>query len=89
MNKPENWEFLPGRLLDTLLWDIDSLDYDSYDSSKSECIDNISNGIISDTNRKIIDAYWKALSLQGFECFVRAEMTAAESLIVNLRALLD
>ena len=88
MHKLEKWESLPGRLLNSILWDIDSLDYDPYESSKAECIDNISNGIISDTNQKIIDAYWKALSLRGFECFVRAELTAADDLIVNLRALL-
>lgn len=82
--KPESWTSIPSKLLETILWDIDSLDYEPYESSKAECINDTTNENVSDINRKIIDAYWKALSNEQFDRFVHNELDAAKALVDDL-----
>lgn len=71
-NKPDWWT-LPSSLLETFLWDIDSLDYEPYEFRISECIHDILNGGVSTVNRRIIDAYWKGLSYEAFMARVKSE----------------
>lgn len=64
--KPESWEQLPGPLLEQLLWDCD-LDYNHWESSKAECIHDITNGNINDDNRRIVNTAWKFMSEDSFK----------------------
>jgi ribosomal silencing factor RsfS len=62
--KPASFNDLPGSLQESFLWDME-LDYDSYESSKAECIHMINVGAdISSTNKMIIANYFKALSVE-------------------------
>ena len=87
--KPESWKTLPYSLLNTILWDIDSLDFCSYESSMAECIDEIENGHISSTNERIINAYWKALSNESFELYVRDQLESVQCQAAALEELLN
>ena len=89
MKKPESWTQLPTGLLKEILWDIDRLDYDSYESSMAECIHDILNENISCTNRKIIDSYWQGLSDESFEVILREELHWAKYHVAALEALLE
>ncbi len=89
VSKPKSWETIPNQLLEDILWDIDDLDYCTYESSKAECINEILNGVVSSTNGKIINAYWKALSDERFENFVRNKLVSAKRLVEQLETLLN
>lgn len=56
--KPATFDDLPGKLQESLLWEID-LDYCSYESSKAEAIHDIMNGQISLTNKGRIESAYK------------------------------
>jgi hypothetical protein len=81
--KPTTWEEVPHSLLHNLLWDMD-LDYDPYESSKAEAIDNIVNGIISQINEGVIKSYWNGLSEKDFQSKVKS---TKEELIRQLELL--
>jgi hypothetical protein len=89
MKKPESWNELPTGLLKEILWDIDRLDYDSFESSMAECIHDILNENISCINRKIIDSYWQELSDESFIGKVREELHWAKHYVAALEALLE
>lgn len=59
--KPESFFDLPNLLQEPLLWDME-LKYDSYDSSKESCIHQITNGFITEANRKIIESHFQNVS---------------------------
>ena len=88
MKKPETWTQLPHRLLEEILWDIEDLEYCSYDSSKAECIHDILNEAVSDTNRRIINAYWQALSNESFISKVRGQLHGAKYYVATLELIL-
>ena len=81
MKKPESWTQLPTSLLEEILWDIDRLDYDSFESSMAECIYDILNENISFTNRNIINSYWQELSDEQFDVYVRNRLESAKRLV--------
>ena len=87
--KPESWKTLPNTLLETILWDIDSLDYCSYESSKTEVIHEILYGSISSLNQKIVDAYWKALSEITFELRVCQQLESVKRQVEALEKLIN
>lgn len=64
--KPTEMKFneLPWSVQESLLWDME-LEYDGYESSKAECIHDISNGICSSANKFVIENYYKALSAES------------------------
>ena len=88
MKKPKTWNQLPTRLLEEILWDIEDLDYEPYESNKAECIHNILNEGITDTNKKIVNAYWQALSDESFISKVRGQLQGAKYYVAALEALL-
>jgi hypothetical protein len=65
--KPTSFFDLPWVLQEILLWEIDNLDYDSYESSRAECIHDISNGAVSSNNKYIIDNFYKNVSVDKLQ----------------------
>ena len=63
MKKPE-FNDLPWRVQELLWRDVDDLDYDSYDSSREECIANIRNGDISYWNKQKIENLYDQKSVE-------------------------
>lgn len=59
--KPQSFFDLPGLLQESLLWDME-LDYDSYESSKVQKIDEIMNGNLCSENERIIINSYKFMS---------------------------
>ena len=88
MKKPKSWNQLPHRLLEEILWDIEDLDYEPYESNKAECIHGILNENVSDTNRRVINAYWQALSDESFLEMVRREIRESKWYVEILEKLL-
>ena len=62
--KPTSFFDLPWVLQEILLWEINNLDYDSYESSRAECIHDIRNGDESSNNKYIIDNFYKNVSVE-------------------------
>jgi hypothetical protein len=62
--KPTSFFDLPWVLQEILLWEMDNLDYDSYESSRPECINYISGGDVSSNNKYIIDNFYKNVSVE-------------------------
>jgi hypothetical protein len=88
MKKPESWTQLPHRLLEEIIWDIEDLEYCPYESSKAECIHNILNDNVSDTNRRVINAYWQALSDESFISKARGQLQGAKWYVAQLELIL-
>jgi hypothetical protein len=62
--KPTSFFDLPWVLQEILLWEIDNLDYDSYESSRAQCIHDISNGAVSSFNKYRIENFYKNVSVE-------------------------
>jgi hypothetical protein len=65
--KPTSFFDLPWVLQEILLWEMDNLDYDSYESSRAECINYISGGDVSSNNKYIIDNFYKNVSVDKLQ----------------------
>jgi hypothetical protein len=65
--KPTSFFDLPWVLQEILLWEIDNLDYDSYESSRAECINCISGGDVSSNNKYIIENFYKNVSVEHLQ----------------------
>jgi hypothetical protein len=65
--KPTSFFDLPWVLQEILLWEIDNLDYDSYESSRAQCIHEISAGFVSSNNKYIIDNFYKNVSVDKLQ----------------------
>ena len=63
--KPTSFFDLPWALQEILLWEMDNLDYDSYESSRAQCIHDIGNGDI--TNKYIIENFYKNVSVEHLQ----------------------
>ena len=61
--KPTSFFDLPWALQEILLWEINTLDYDSCESSRAECIHDISCGNISSSNIYLIENFYKNVSV--------------------------
>lgn len=62
--KPTSFFDLPWALQEILLWEIHTLDYDGYESSRAECIHDISNGNVSTTNKGYINNFYQNVSVE-------------------------
>lgn len=62
--KPTSFFDLPWALQEILLWEINNLDYCSYESSRAECIHGISNGHISCCNKDLINNFYQNVSVE-------------------------
>ena len=69
--KPTSFFDLPWALQEILLWEMDTLDYDSYESSHAECVKDISNGHISRNNEYVIKNFYQNVSVEHLQ--LRAE----------------
>ena len=58
MNKPA-FNDLPWSVQERLWRDMDDLDYDSYDSSREECLADIRNGYANSRNEEMMKRYYK------------------------------
>ncbi len=81
--KPASFFDLPAKLQESFLWDMD-LDYNSYESSKVECIHGIMCGNVWSRNPEIINDYYERLSEK--EIHERAK-SVRENLLGNLISL--
>jgi len=88
MKKPESWTQLPHRLLEEIIWDIEDLEYCPYESSMAECVHDILNENVSDTNRRVINAYWQALSDESFISKARGQLQGAKWYVAQLELIL-
>lgn len=70
--KPATWENLPLCLLRRLLEECE-LEYDPYEGSKAERIEEIENGSISAENHRIVSTGWKMLWEETFAEWCRQE----------------
>jgi hypothetical protein len=78
--RPESYP-PPLPVLEQLLWDCE-LEYDPYESSKSETIHAVTNGSISSHNDRIVKSVWKMMSNDSYK--LRLEQ-ARDSLQSQLR----
>lgn len=62
--KPTSFFDLPWALQEILLWEMNTLDYDGYESSRAECIHDISNGNVSTTNKGYINNFYQNVSVE-------------------------
>ena len=62
--KPTSFFDLPWSLQEILLWEIDTLDYNGYESSRAECIHDISNGNVSTANKGYINNFYQNVSVE-------------------------
>jgi hypothetical protein len=86
--KPENWNQLPASILNQLLWDCD-LEYDGYEESKAGKINEIENGQINDTNRRIVDTAWKFMSEESYNLRLEQERDSLKEQLKLIEELLD
>ena len=82
--KPTSFFDLPWTLQEELLWRMDTLDYDSYESSKAECINEISNGLVSNFNECSINNFYKNVSVETLQ---RMAKQAKENCLLQISAL--
>ena len=62
--KPTSFFDLPWALQEILLWEMNTLDYDGYESSRAECIHDISNGNVSTANKGYINNFYQNVSVE-------------------------
>lgn len=62
--KPTSFFDLPWVLQEILLWEINNLDYDGYESSRAECIHDIMNGNINYRNKDLINNFYQNVSVE-------------------------
>jgi hypothetical protein len=65
--KPTSFFDLPWVLQEILLSEMDNLDYDSYESSRAECVKNIINEDISSNNLYLIENFYKNVSVEHLQ----------------------
>ena len=82
--KPTSFFDLPWALQEILLWEMDTLDYDSYESSCAECIHDISYGNISSSNIYLIENFYKNVSVYKLQ---RIAKSAKESHLRSIEEL--
>ncbi len=63
MKKPTLSE-LPHSVYEEMLWEMDALDYDGYESSRAECIHDIMNENVSRRNSELISSYYERLTAE-------------------------
>jgi hypothetical protein len=65
--KPTSFFDLPWVLQEILLWEIDNLDYNSYESSRAQCIHEISAGFVSSNNKYRIENFYQNVSVEHLQ----------------------
>lgn len=86
--KPASWEQLPAVVQEQFLWDCD-LDYDSYESSKAECIHDSMNGGMGIRNRETVDTAWKFMSEDSFKLRLEQARDSLKDQLRQVEELLD
>ena len=70
--KPTSFFDLPWALQEILLWEMNNLDYDSYESRRAECIHEISCGNISSNNIYLIENFYKNVSVYKLQSIAKS-----------------
>lgn len=65
--KPTSFSDLPDVLQEILLWEMNTLDYDCYESSRAECIHAIMNGNVNSTNSGYIKNFYQNVSVDHLQ----------------------
>lgn len=87
--KPTNFHDLPYSLREELLWDMD-LDYEPYESSTAEEINNILHSTeVMGRNKHIIETYWNSMSEDVFQSKVQNQIDNHKQQLKALKKLLD
>lgn len=88
-NMKPNFFDLPNAICDNLLWKMD-LDYDSYDSSMSECVRNILVcEDISDRNKEIIEGYYSRVELSETQRLLAQHIESVKESLAYAKKLLE
>ena len=69
--KPTSFFDLPWALQEDLLWEMNNLDYDSYESSRAECIHDIRNGNVGSANEEKINNFYKNVSVEKLQLMAK------------------
>jgi hypothetical protein len=65
--KPTSFFNLPRALQEILLWEMNTLDYDPYESSRAECIHDILCGNANTTNYGYINNFYQNVSVDHLQ----------------------
>ena len=87
--KPTSFFDLPWALQEILLWEMDTLDYDSYESSRAECIHEISYGSISSSNIYLIENFYKKVSVYKLQRIAKSSKESHLRSIEELNKIID
>jgi hypothetical protein len=85
LTKPESWQHLPSRILNSFLWNLD-LEYDHYESSKAEAVHNIECGC-DYGNEKIVNSAWAMVSPETYSQWIADEIQSLKNQITHLENL--
>ena len=87
--KPTSFFDLPWALQEILLWEMDTLDYDSYESSRAECIHVISAGAVSSNNLHLIENFYKKVSVDKLQRIAKSSKESHLRSIEELNKIID
>lgn len=89
MKIPHKWTELPCCIRESLIRSVDDLDYDHYESSRAQAIENLLNNPENESiNYNKVQAYYAGLNEVEFLgivtiqwCYLRTELEAVEKLL--------
>ena len=90
--KPTSFFDLPWALQEILLWEMDTLDHDSYlryESSRAECIHEISAGAVSSNNLYLIENFYKSVSVDKLQRIAKSSKESHLRSIEELNKIID
>ena len=85
--KPKSWRECPSVVMKGILWNCD-LEYDTYESSKVEAINDIQCGNVYTDNEKIINTTWAMLTEEDFQLRCRQSLEGLETQAKEIRKFL-
>jgi hypothetical protein len=86
--KPKAFFYLPSSLQETLLSEMDDLDYCHYESSHAECVHGILCGNASLTNKIYINDFYENLSVERLQLLAKQKKESLLSQIEELNEII-
>lgn len=86
--KPTSFFDLPWALQEILLWEVDTLDYCGYESSRAECIREISNGNINSNNKGLINNFYQNVSVEKLQRIAKSSKESHLLVIEDLNKII-
>ena len=82
--KPASFFDLPYVLQEILLWEMNTLDYDGYESSRAECIHDIMNGNVNSTNKGYINNFYQNIDVEYLQLRAKQSKESLQNSICEL-----